>query len=403
MDQWTHLPQRKNNMNTLHKKDEMPMSRGASLGVGLLCCLLTVAAAAAEGPVVAPDWAERAWYLGGGAGQARAAIDRERITRALTANGSTITRFTADGRDTGYKAFVGKQLNRHLALEAGYVDLGQYSFQAATSTCCILNGEAALRGVHLDLLAAAPLSTRFTLLGRIGATALSSQARYSGNRASNGRYPDTRERKLSGKAGLGLEYRFSEALGLRAEAERYRVDDAIIRRGNVDLYSVSLVYRFGKPAAPPPQKPAPEPLPVPLPVPIPLPVPEPSPEPPPVPVSEKITLAAEALFDFDKSIVKPQGALALDGVLEQLRGLDAEVMIVVGHTDWTGTERYNEKLAWRRAEAVKAYIVSRGADPARIYTEGKGETQPVADNRSREGRAKNRRVTVEVVGTRLAK
>jgi OOP family OmpA-OmpF porin len=80
--------------------------------------------------------------------------------------------------------------------------------------------------------------------------------------------------------------------------------------------------------------------------------------------------------------------------------MNTEVMIAVGHTDSVGTDAYNEKLSLRRSDAVKAYLVSKGLDAARLYTEGKGETQPIADNRSADGRAKNRRVTIEVVGTR---
>ena len=84
----------------------------------------------------------------------------------------------------------------------------------------------------------------------------------------------------------------------------------------------------------------------------------------------------------------------------KLQGMDTEVMITVGHTDSTGPEAYNRKLSIRRAEAVKAYLISTGIDASRVYTEGKGETQPVADNKTAAGRAKNRRVTVEVVGSR---
>ena len=77
-----------------------------------------------------------------------------------------------------------------------------------------------------------------------------------------------------------------------------------------------------------------------------------------------------------------------------------EVIIAIGHTDSIGSDAYNLKLSVRRAEAVKAYLVSKGIEPNRIYTEGKGKAQPIADNRTAEGRAKNRRVEIEVVGTR---
>ena len=80
--------------------------------------------------------------------------------------------------------------------------------------------------------------------------------------------------------------------------------------------------------------------------------------------------------------------------------MNTEVMIAVGHTDSVGSDAYNNKLSLRRADAVKAYLVSKGLEPARLYTEGKGESQPVASNSNAEGRAKNRRVTIEVVGTR---
>ena len=81
-------------------------------------------------------------------------------------------------------------------------------------------------------------------------------------------------------------------------------------------------------------------------------------------------------------------------------GIDLETIIAVGHTDSIGTEKYNQGLSERRAASVKSYLVSKGVDPNRIYTEGKGELQPVASNKTREGRAQNRRVEIEVVGSR---
>ena len=79
------------------------------------------------------------------------------------------------------------------------------------------------------------------------------------------------------------------------------------------------------------------------------------------------------------------------------------MIIAVGHTDSKGTDAYNQKLSIRRSEAVKAYLLDKGIEKNRIYTEGKGESQPVADNSTKEGQAKNRRVEIEVVGTRASK
>jgi len=117
-------------------------------------------------------------------------------------------------------------------------------------------------------------------------------------------------------------------------------------------------------------------------------------------VAERVTFAADTFFDFDRAVLKPEGRAKLDDLVEKVRGINLEVIIAVGHTDSIGTVEYNQRLSVRRAEAVRAYLVSRGIESNRIYTEGKGETQPVADNRTREGRAKNRRVEIEVVGTR---
>ena len=154
-----------------------------------------------------------------------------------------------------------------------------------------------------------------------------------------------------------------------------------------------------EPAKPAPV-PAPAPAPKPAPEPAPAPKPEPRPEPKPKPVAEKVTFAADVLFDFDKSVVKPDGKSKLDDLAAKVRGVNLEVVIAIGHADSIGSDAYNQALSVRRAESVKAYLVSKGIEANRVYTEGKGEKQPVADNRTREGRAKNRRVEIEVIGTR---
>jgi OOP family OmpA-OmpF porin len=151
----------------------------------------------------------------------------------------------------------------------------------------------------------------------------------------------------------------------------------------------------------------------------PAPVAAPAPPPPtpapvaPKPVQEKITLAADVLFDFDKAVLKPEGMAKLDDLVGKLKPIALEVIIAIGHTDRIGSVEYNQKLSVRRAEAVKAYLVSKGIEPNRIYTEGKGLKQPVKDcpNPTAKGPIKtraqlieclqpNRRVEIEVVGTR---
>ncbi|HEY9094216.1 MAG TPA: OmpA family protein [Hydrogenophaga sp.] len=139
-----------------------------------------------------------------------------------------------------------------------------------------------------------------------------------------------------------------------------------------------------------------EPAPAPAVVPAPAPAQAPAPAPAPV---MAVNLQAETLFDFDKSVIKPAGKAALDALVADLGKVNVETVIAVGHTDAIGTNDYNQKLSIRRVEAVKAYLVSKGVPADQIKTEGRGESEPVASNQTREGRSKNRRVEIEVVGT----
>jgi len=118
-------------------------------------------------------------------------------------------------------------------------------------------------------------------------------------------------------------------------------------------------------------------------------------------VVNRMTLQADTFFDFDKASLKPEGERALDQVVDEANALrELEVVIAVGHTDHVGTHAYNQSLSERRAEAVKTYLVRKGMDPNRIQAEGRGKTMPIASNATREGRAQNRRVEIEIIGTR---
>lgn len=378
----------------------MTFTKKAGLMGAIGCALVAGQATAADDVFINPEWANKAWYVGGNVGQSRANIDDVRLIRSLTANGAAMTNFTADEKDVGYKLYVGKQLNQYFAVEAGLFDLGKFGFKSTTSQNGTLNGEAGFRGANLDLVAQVPLSQRFSVFGRAGMNYAKATTRFNGNRLFAVTNPSPSERKLNAKAGFGLEYKFSEALALRTEVERYRVNDAVGNRGDVDLFSVGLVYKIGRPAAKPVAAPVEPPPPAVVPTVAPAAAQPPVEPPKPQPTSEKTTFSAEALFAFDSSVLRPAGKASIDELLSKLQGMDTDVMITVGHTDSIGSNAYNEKLSLRRAASVKTYLVSKGVDASRIYTEGKGETQPVADNKTAEGRAKNRRVTVEVVGMR---
>ena len=152
----------------------------------------------------------------------------------------------------------------------------------------------------------------------------------------------------------------------------------------------------------------------PAPVAAPAPAPAPAPDPAaPKPAAEKVTLAADALFDFDKAVLRPEGRAKLDELASKIGSIKLEVIIAVGHADRIGSDKYNQSLSERRAAAVKQYLVSKGIEANRVYTEGKGEKQPVTggkcQNMGKEHRSNkklveclqpDRRVEIEVIGTR---
>ncbi|MDG0027063.1 outer membrane protein OmpA [Trinickia sp. Y13] len=122
--------------------------------------------------------------------------------------------------------------------------------------------------------------------------------------------------------------------------------------------------------------------------------------------SQKVTYQADTLFDFDKAILKPAGKAKLDELATKIQGMNLEVAVATGYTDKIGSDKYNDRLSLRRAQAVKAYLVSKGVPANKIYTEGKGKRNPVKTDCNQKNRkaliaclAPNRRVEVEIVGT----
>jgi OmpA-OmpF porin, OOP family len=137
--------------------------------------------------------------------------------------------------------------------------------------------------------------------------------------------------------------------------------------------------------------------------------PAPAPVAAPKPTGEKITVAADALFDFDKAVLRPEGKAKLDELVAKSKAIKLEVILVVGHTDRIGSAKYNQGLSERRAAAVKSYLVSKGIEANRVYTEGKGLTQPVTGDKCKSTKARkalieclqpDRRADIEIIGTK---
>lgn len=358
---------------------------------------------------------DSAWYIGGNVGPSKAVIDNERITNTLMGQGASSVSINDDDRDRGFKIYGGYQVNKYFALEGGYFDLGRFSFDATTVPAGTLNGSIKLRGVNLDLVGTVPITERFSAFGRIGANYAQARDSFTGTGAVHVLNPNPTKRDTNLKVGLGVQYAFTDAVAMRAEVERYRINDAVGNKGDVDLVSVGLVYKFGAktptPVArsepPAPAYVAPAPMPVAV-APTPPAPPPPAPKPP---MPAKVTFSSDALFDFNKAGLKPGGQQELDKFASDLRGTSYEVITVTGHTDRIGSHAYNLKLSTRRAETVQNYLVSKAAIPAdKIVVRGVNGAEPVTKIADCPGKKASpaliaclqpdRRVEVEVSGTR---
>lgn len=375
--------------------------------LGLLGC------AVFNGPFASAD--DSFWYVGGNIGQSRTQFDEARIRDNLTAAGRTMTSFSDAERDTAFKLFGGYQFNKNFAVEGGYFDLGKLSYTATTTPAGTLHGNIQLNGLNVDAVGMLPINEKFSAFARLGLNYAQAKDNFSSSGVvATPTDPNPSKNAANYKFGLGVQYNITESLAMRAEAERYRIDDAVGSKGDVDMYSLGLVYRFGKK-----NKPAPvEKVLMPKPTVVVVQAPAPPPEVIVVTAPRKVVFSADsdanALFEFGKTDLKPTGKRALDKFAAELKGADYEVITITGHTDRIGSSASNMKLSTHRADAVKAYLVgAAGIHADKIVTKGAGESQPLTRPSECKGKsatkklvtclAPDRRVEVEVTGTRPAK
>ncbi len=374
--------------------------------------------AALTSAVAAADYQPN-WYGGVGLGWTRARIDDGRIERGFAGSGLTVDSISDDENGFGYKVFGGRQFNEFFGLEAGYFNLGKFGYSLSTTPSGSSTGSIKLQGLNLDAVGTLPVTEKFSVLGRVGVTYLQSRDSFTGGGAVAISDSNPKKNDAGYKFGVGVQYAFTDALAMRGELERYRVNDAVGNRGDVDMLSVGLVYHFGgdKPASraatPPPEKAAPVAA---------APVEKAPPAAPPAevaaapvqtaPVEAAPIAAAPVLvivpvaartqqycsildiqFEINEKTVQRESEEKIDKVAIFMRKYPDTTAVIEGHTDEVGTARDNMKLSERRAENVVNYLVDHGGIArSRLKAVGYGETRPIADNKTQEGKRLNRRI-----------
>ncbi len=340
------------------------------------------------------------WYSGFGLGKSWADVDVNAVVAGLHTAGYNSSLISTYDDDVTAKALVGYQFNRNFALEGGYFDLGKFNYGANVVPAAQQQGKATIRGLSLDLVGTLHLQDNLSAFARVGINNARISQSFS-NPAMGAGFVDHKDRGAHENYGVGLQLAVNDRFTVRAEMERYRIEHNSVTKNSVDTLTLSVLYRFGASKEAPvivATKPAETPAPAPSPPPAPAPA---------APV--KITLAASALFDFDKSELKAAGKQELDKLARDIKSVRYELIIVTGHTDRIGKHAYNLALSERRADAVKKYLVNAGIPGANITAKGVNSDKPVTTQQQCQGRVStalkaclqpDRRVEVEVSGTR---
>lgn len=371
------------------------------LGVAGLGSVLATSALAQE---------NKYFYWGLGVGQSQSQIDNRQTTNSLLGSSTSPSAFTSESQDTSYKLFGGYQFNRNIGLELGYFNLGKFTYSTSLPAGT-MNGRYETEGLHLDLVGTLPLGSHWSVLSRIGAHHAITRDAFGGPGLPATASVDNSQRANNIKVGLGLQYELTPSLFLRGEAERYRVKDGVGNNGDVNVFSMSLVFPIGRKAPREVVTPVPVAYVAPVAPPPPAPIAVVQPAPVMVATPKRVQFSADSLFTFDKAVIRPDGKAALDVFAKDLQGARYRTISVEGNTDRLGSDAYNQKLSQARADAVKAYLItSAGIDSQKISSVGRGESNPVTkpdDCKGKQATAAliaclqpDRRVDVEVTGER---
>lgn len=333
------------------------------------------------------------WYGGASIGQSRAKIDDARTTARLQASGLPSS-IVDDNRHLGYKFFGGYQFNKNLAIEAGYFDLGQFGYTATIVPPSTLvgtqTGKIKIKGLNLDVLGILPLNDQYSIFGRVGMNYAQAKDTFTSTGAAPA-FANSNPSKnaINYKLGVGVQYDFTKAFGLRAEAERYRINDAIGNTGDVDFFSLGLIYRFDEKKAAPVQKAKPAAVAA---APIYIIV--------PVIKLQRYCSILDFQFEIKQDDIQREEKEKLAVLGTYMNKYPDTTAVIEGHSDNVGAYEYNQKLSLRRAEAVVSYLVDTlHIARARLTAVGYGDTRPIADNSTKEGQQMNRRIDAVIACT----
>lgn len=346
--------------------------------------------------------ADSGWIAGLNVGQSRAKIDDPQIRSKLMGAGFGNPSMTLDNRDFAYKFFGGYKFNKNFALEAGYFDLGQFGFSAATSPTGTLSGNIKVKGLNFDAVGILPLKDKFSVFGRLGLNyAMAKDSFTSTGAVATPTNPNPNKNDLNYKFGLGVQYDFTESVGLRGEWERHRINDAVGSRGDLNMYSIGLVVMLDN-------KPAPVPIVAAAPV-IVAAAPEVKYVIVPVAKAQQYCSILDIQFEIKQNEVQREDKERLAVLGTYMNKYPDTTAVIEGHTDNVGTSEYNLKLSRERAQSVVDYMVKEHhINASRLTAVGYGDTRPIADNNTSEGQQANRRIDLvmacvpDVAGLKVA-